>query len=272
MLRRIVKRIYLWLLDRHCGLQTGTPTSLRAIIFAPHQDDETIGCGGTILRKTALGADVTVVYMTDGCMSHSSDPSISPLSVANHRKREALSACSRLGINQKNIIFLEFPDGQLSKFPEAAAKRVADIIRAVKPSEIFIPYRHDRHADHEATNRVVDAALPEAGQDLDVYEYGVWLWLSWPLVSRQNGRVIGRIENLASFAQQCLHVLKDMRYAVLVEDVLDQKRRALEEHATQMTKILKDNSIKLPELYDGEFLELFFRRYELLHTWRFVSR
>ena len=37
-----------------------------AIVFAPHPDDETLGCGGTILKKRSLGAPVEVVFLTDG--------------------------------------------------------------------------------------------------------------------------------------------------------------------------------------------------------------
>jgi hypothetical protein len=32
-----------------------------SIIFSPHQDDETLGCGGTIIRKKRVGADVKIV-------------------------------------------------------------------------------------------------------------------------------------------------------------------------------------------------------------------
>ena len=41
-----------------------------AIFFSPHQDDETLGCGGTIIRKKRMGAEVKIVFMTDGCNSH----------------------------------------------------------------------------------------------------------------------------------------------------------------------------------------------------------
>ncbi len=36
------------------------------LVFAPHQDDETLGCGGTIIKKNRLGAKVTIVFLTDG--------------------------------------------------------------------------------------------------------------------------------------------------------------------------------------------------------------
>jgi len=41
-----------------------------ALIVAPHQDDETLGCGGTIALKRRAGAEVCIVFLTDGSRSH----------------------------------------------------------------------------------------------------------------------------------------------------------------------------------------------------------
>ena len=41
-----------------------------AIVFAPHPDDETLGCGGTIIKKRQAGAKISIVFMTDGRTSH----------------------------------------------------------------------------------------------------------------------------------------------------------------------------------------------------------
>jgi len=38
----------------------------RVIIFAPHPDDETLACSGTIIKKIAEGCEVYIVFMTDG--------------------------------------------------------------------------------------------------------------------------------------------------------------------------------------------------------------
>src|SRR3972149_6748886 len=37
-----------------------------AIVFAPHPDDETLGCGGTIIKKKRAGAKIRIVFTTDG--------------------------------------------------------------------------------------------------------------------------------------------------------------------------------------------------------------
>ncbi|MBI2934851.1 MAG: PIG-L family deacetylase, partial [Chloroflexi bacterium] len=42
------------------------PQERRLLVLAPHIDDEVIGCGGVIGRLSRLGAEITVVYLTDG--------------------------------------------------------------------------------------------------------------------------------------------------------------------------------------------------------------
>src|SRR5262249_22255086 len=42
------------------------PGTGKVVVLAPHMDDEIIGCGGTVARHVDAGADVTVIYLTDG--------------------------------------------------------------------------------------------------------------------------------------------------------------------------------------------------------------
>ena len=37
---------------------------MRTLVVAPHADDETLGCGGTIVRLVREGHEVTVAVMT----------------------------------------------------------------------------------------------------------------------------------------------------------------------------------------------------------------
>ena len=41
----------------------------KALVLAPHPDDEVIGCGGAILAHNDAGAEVVVALITDGRFS-----------------------------------------------------------------------------------------------------------------------------------------------------------------------------------------------------------
>jgi LmbE family N-acetylglucosaminyl deacetylase len=139
-----------------------------AVVFAPHQDDEVLGCGGTIVRKRRAGAPVTVVFMTDGSASH--PPHLMPPEETKRlRAAEALACCQLLGVAREHVLFLDFKDGQLGSFHEAVVRRVAELLRRLGPADVFIPHYHDGSPDHLATTRAVLAALRAHEPALTVY-------------------------------------------------------------------------------------------------------
>lgn len=75
-----------------------------AIVFSPLPDDETLGCGDTIIRKRKLGAEVSIIVMTDGRKSHPG--LISGDELRSLRRSEALEAGRMLGVTDDDVIFL----------------------------------------------------------------------------------------------------------------------------------------------------------------------
>jgi LmbE family N-acetylglucosaminyl deacetylase len=147
------------------------------IVFAPHPDDETFACGGTIIRKIREGFDVYVIVMTDGRHSHDvtlglSEPS--PEKVAKIRAREFSQATSILGVDPNNLVLLGFEDGKLRQHVAEAKERTVQILRKVRPVDVYIPYRDDENEDHRTTHEIVTCALREAHLLPKIYEYPVW--------------------------------------------------------------------------------------------------
>lgn len=74
------------------------------VVFAPHPDDETLGCGGTIAKKVREGFNVYIVFITDGRNSHRNVLNIyenpSPEELKFIRRNEAIYATSILGIDR----------------------------------------------------------------------------------------------------------------------------------------------------------------------------
>lgn len=148
------------------------------IVFAPHEDDATFGCGGTILSRRKAGVDVYVVCLTDGRNSHlfcfgmKANPS--PFELAVQREKEEKQAMQELKVDEDHLIFLRIEDSSLFKNRQEASKRVAQVINELRPSEVFIPYKDDKHPDHIATHMIVRDCLTRLDIKPSVFQYFVW--------------------------------------------------------------------------------------------------
>src|SRR5262245_9367963 len=164
-----------------------------AVVFAPHQDDETLGCGGTILRKRRAGAEVKIVFMTDGAGSHSH--LLAGPEMRSVRIREALAAARALGIEEDSVIFLDYPDGKLTEHRESAVMKVTELLQRSRPGQVFVPYYLDGPPDHLATTTSVLAALRASDHEATVYEYPIWFWYHWPWTAAEgwNRAALGEI-------------------------------------------------------------------------------
>ena len=151
-----------------------------SIIFAPHQDDETLGCGALIARKRNEGLPVHVIFLTDGSASHTGHPLVSAGEVSGIRRREALAALAILGVESCAIHFLDEADGTLNNLTAdrqaALVGRLAGLIQEIGPGEIFLPCSPDGSSEHDAAFGFIGAALRQAGGRPDIWQYPVWSW------------------------------------------------------------------------------------------------
>ena len=238
-----------------------------AVVFSPHFDDETLGCGGTIIKKKRVGADVKIVFMTDGSKSHSHLIAEDKLKAI--RKSESLTVSHALGLTENDVFFLDFEETKLSEHNSSAVNKVIEILSSQQPDEVFIPYRRDPplwSLDHLATNRIVVSALQQNVKKASVYEYPIWLWYHQPFLSVLMSAPKKILSSLKNRLVSGLNLLKDFRSSVYVGDVLQLKRAALNHYKSQMTRLIPDSDWQtLGDLSNGEFLECFFQEYEIFH-------
>jgi LmbE family N-acetylglucosaminyl deacetylase len=239
--------------------------SSSAIVFAPHPDDETLGCGGTIAKKRRRGANVQVAFMTDGCRSH--EGRISPEKLRSLRRAEAEAACRELGVDAANLTFLQIEDGTLEQHVRPAGAKVRELLEGYRPQEVFVPYHGDNQVDHVATRRVVWDALSTVRFPVQVFEYPIWFWYHWPWVRlRRNGRSVRAVFQAAARSEHLLY--RDLRCAADVREAVATKRAALERHRSQMQRLRDDAYWPiLSDVSDGEWLECFFIGHELFYSY-----
>jgi len=164
------------------------------LVFAPHQDDETLGCGGLLILKRLEGATVHIAYITDGSGSHPEHPTLRPDALAAQRQEEARQAMRILGVEQVGLRFLRIRDGTLAHLAPTATQelvgKIAAVLREVQPDEVFLPLRSDGSSEHDATFVFVQQAIERSGLRPRVFEFPVWaawnpLRLLRPLCTRR---------------------------------------------------------------------------------------
>lgn len=135
----------------------GFPRGKRALVIAPHPDDEIIGPGGTLLKSVAAGIDVTVSFVTSGAKQDHVQ-----------REREAREACERAGFK---VAFWGHEEGNIDV--EAASVQLAELVNELSPDIVFLPFLLDDNNDHQLVNKVLVSAL--GSKDcLEIWAYQVY--------------------------------------------------------------------------------------------------
>ena len=184
------------------------PGAERVVVLAPHMDDETIGCGGTLARHARAGAAITVVFLTDG--RHGGGARLKGLTgealraeevrLVATRKAEAHRALQRLGV--QSMLCLDVEDGTLTRDP-GAAPRLRAILEEQRPELVYVPYFLEQHPDHFAASTLLLEATHGAAPQFQCVGYEVWT----PLFPN------------------CF---------VKIDEVVEQKRQALAEYRSQL--------------------------------------
>jgi LmbE family N-acetylglucosaminyl deacetylase len=143
----------------------------RVLLIAPHPDDETLAAGGLLQRAIAARATLRVLFVTDGENNPWAQRAterrwrIGPQDRERwgaRRRLEALAALACLGVGERHVEFLGFPDQGLTR---ALLSRDDDLIEVLaqeidrfRPTRLVVPAFEDLHPDHSALSVVLGFA------------------------------------------------------------------------------------------------------------------
>lgn len=198
----------------------------RILILAPHPDDEAIGCAGVIQQALKAKADIRIVYLTNG--DHNQFAFIvyekritfrkgEFIHMGEVRRLEAIKAMKLLGLNEKNLIFLGYPDfgtftifsqywqtekpfrdllTRISSVPykenfsfgapyigENILRDLENILSTYNPNKIFVSHPADVNVDHKSLYLFLQIALVDLKERIPqpkVYPYLIHC-VGWPL-------------------------------------------------------------------------------------------
>jgi LmbE family N-acetylglucosaminyl deacetylase len=199
------------------------------LVLSPHQDDETLGCGGVIATASGLGLRPRVAFLTDGAASHEGSAAWPPRRLAATRRSEAIAALAVLGVGPDDILFLDWADA--SPFaPDQLAyaqtvERLAAWAASFATASLWSTWPGEAHCDHVAAARLAESLATRLPSLRARMEFLVWGWKE---------KRLGE-ERRAAWALDCAHTI-------------DQRRRALACHRTQTTDLIADavQSFRIP--------------------------
>lgn len=123
----------------------------RVLVVAPHPDDETLGCGGTLLRHGAAGDELHWLIMT----AMTRETGFTESQIAD-REEEIARVASHFGFSA--VHSLGFPATLLDSLPLAdIVTAVSEVFETTKPEYVYLPHPGDAHSDHKAA---FDACVP----------------------------------------------------------------------------------------------------------------
>jgi LmbE family N-acetylglucosaminyl deacetylase len=246
----------------------------RILIFSPHPDDETMGCASLVQKAVRNGCQLKVVVVTngdgigvfDGVIYMFGQPKPADFIKTGYlRQNETKQALAAMGISEKDIIFLGYPDrgsrnlwrdnwdadkpftSPSTKYnhsvyhntftPKAKytginlANDIETVIRQFKPTHIIYPHFYDGHVDHFSTNNFVKYAI--AKLDLNVKEITYLIHRgNWPVPP-------GEFSNLYLYPPQALENCGIKWYSLsLSNDDLKEKAKSVRSYKSQMDKWL----------------------------------
>lgn len=146
------------------------PPRGRVLVLAPHADDETLGCGGVLIRHREQGDPVKIVVVTDGAAGDPADY-YGGHDYRQLRRQEARQAAAILGVNE--LVFWDYPDGRLAEAGDLAG-RLAALFEADHPDVIYRPSTQEIHPDHWALGAGVETALRDYRPSVGDFRYEVW--------------------------------------------------------------------------------------------------
>jgi len=178
------------------------------LVLAPHNDDETLGCGATIAKHISLGNDVFVATLT-------SIDDANPVMKPNKEmiRQETKSAIQVLGVPEENIIFEDLPNVLVPDIPvHEVNKIVYSVIEKVCPDVLYLPFMYDLHKDHRDilyAAQVASRTCTQIGRKIkEIYMYETLSETHWNIDAVEGAFVPNVFNDVTGFLDKKLEAVR----------------------------------------------------------------
>lgn len=115
----------------------------KILIVAVHPDDETLGCGGTLLKHKSQGDEIHWMIVT----AMTSECGFTPEAI-ERRAREIETVEQMYDFD--SVHRLNYPTAKLDEVPVSQlVMSISKVFQSVQPNLVYLPFQHDVHSDHQ---------------------------------------------------------------------------------------------------------------------------
>lgn len=116
----------------------------KVLVVAVHADDETLGCGGTLLKHKAQGDEIYWLLLTGPTLNHPSHFTEERIQARKEIVDRINNAYSFNGLE-----YLELPTQLLHTLDlRDIIKKISDVFKRIQPNIIYTMFANDVHSDH----------------------------------------------------------------------------------------------------------------------------
>jgi LmbE family N-acetylglucosaminyl deacetylase len=119
--------------------------SKKILVVSPHPDDETLGCGGTLLKHKDSGDSIYWLNITN--MEEEYEY---PKEKVEARKKEIEEVIKAYKFDEYFDLCLR-PAALTEKDISFMVNKISEILEKVKPNILYVPFWGDAHSDHRVT-------------------------------------------------------------------------------------------------------------------------
>jgi LmbE family N-acetylglucosaminyl deacetylase len=142
----------------------------RVLVLAPHTDDAELGCGGTVARLLASGAEVSVATFSVA------EETLPPGSAPDRLYHEFMCAMQILGVDADRTFVFRYPVRRFSDHRQKLLDELIQLKRQLEPEVVFVTAGTDIHQDHQ----VLHGEAVRAFKDTTLWGYELpWNSLSF---------------------------------------------------------------------------------------------
>lgn len=196
------------------------------VVIAPHPDDESLGCGGTIALLRKAGLPVHVIFVSDGTLSHPNSKKYPAEKLRQLRESEALNALKILNVDAGHASFMRLKDRSVPNPSEPdfepAVQQIRQILQPLQPDTILVTWQKDPHPDHRAAWQMVNTAVSGLKKTPRILQYLIWVWE----LGENKDLTVNQFNKF---------------YFIDIKTVFHLKKQAIAAHVSQVSRLIDDD-------------------------------